>query len=292
MREPDLQIRLDDEQAVERRGGEELLEVRLREQVRQLRYRRASQGGDRLVHGDQLVRQRVQPLGDRAGQRAGKGQGLGTARAVAPRQAAGQLERVERVAARDLVDPAQGRTRDRPHDPGEHAPQRRLVQRTQVASIRALRREHGGDTERVHRVRVEPHRREDPDRVGLQPPERVPQRVRRHRVQPLEVVDRDDDRPALDRPSDRVQDRPTASERVLRPKGFLVDRHVLDQVDEANERERHLLLGRPSDEDAVPEVSAALHAEPPERGLPDPRAAADQERAEPLRNGLREGLDT
>ena len=66
---------------------------------------------------------------------------------------------------------------------------------------------------------------------------------------------------------------------------------MLEEVDKAPERERHLLLGGPGEQHVVLRLPAAFDGTAPERGLPDARLALDQECSRAFGNRPRERLD-
>jgi hypothetical protein len=99
-------------------------------------------------------------------------------------------------------------------------------------------------------------------------------------VEPLQVVDRDDRRPALGLPAQRRQHRAPARERVvLGEQRRGIEPRVLEQVDECGEAARHLLLGRARAQHREAGAGAQVDRLAPQRRLADPRLAADQQRS-------------
>ena len=179
-----------------------------------------------------------------------------------------------------LVNSPERRPRDRLHGPGEDTPQRSHAQRPDVEHLPAARTERARRGEWIGRVRSRTSRGQHADGLGLEPPQHVPQGARRDGVQPLRVVDRDHGRPAFREAPDLVENGASADEGIalgLERRTTQLD--VLEQIDEADERERHLLLRRPCDQDLEPRRTAAGHALAPERRLADARLAPDDQRA-------------
>jgi hypothetical protein len=106
----------------------------------------------------------------------------------------------------------------------------------------------------------------------------------------LQVVDRDDDGTGLGESPQGTEHRSSAGERVvLGEQRAGVDVHVLEQVDEAGEAQRHLLLRRTRSQDVEAGARALRHRQAPHGRLPDPRLAADQQGTRALGHGVDEG---
>ena len=141
------------------------------------------------------------------------------------------------------------------------------------------------------------HRRQDTDRLGLQPPEHEAEDLRRARIDPLRVVDRDEQRPLLDEdPDDREQRRCEQPRLRRRPVRLAdqerdlertpLDRHELrqrlvqhrrEQVADGREGRSQLGMGRARRENPEPRSRARRDALLPERRLADPRVALEQQ---------------
>ena len=181
-----------------------------------------------------------------SGKRSGGADG-----AVLDRDAARELERVERIAARDLVDPAQSGPRDRLRLGAQNLPERvrgraaraRGSPRGRVEGWRPRRagppRRLRGATRRAGRSARRPG-------AGTRSAARAPTRSRatgRRRPRPRSVL------AAARRRRVSSTARPRTSGSSSSPSASALDGHVLEQVDQPHQRERHLLLGRPGDED-------------------------------------------
>ena len=127
-------------------------------------------------------------------------------------------------------------------------------------------------------------REEHADALGPQPPSRVGEASGRGRVEPLDVVDRNDDRELVGEGTQRVQERETYRVRVRR-RAFVVAederarqrsvlrgregserllKHGIQEVADAGERKRYLAFGRPGREDAESTIGRFLEARCPE----------------------------
>ena len=112
---------------------------------------------------------------------------------------AGQLEREERVPARPLVDAEQRLAGERPAEPVPQEPMERAdAERPHRQAPDGLRAERPLESRRLLRRRAPPGEQQA---HGLAPSraERERQRVRRRGIEPLEIVDRDEERPVLAR---------------------------------------------------------------------------------------------
>ncbi len=110
---------------------------------------------------------------------------------VAPEQAR-DLERVQRIAARRLSDPHEGRPWEAPAQRiGDDAVERGHRQRPQLEKLQRPVTRGGCDQRPLGVLRA--HRDDAHHRLVLDPPERELDRRRGRRVEPLEVVDRDHD---------------------------------------------------------------------------------------------------
>jgi hypothetical protein len=281
VREPHRQVLLDDEQRVLLREREQSLDVLALERLAQRPHGGRAERGDGVEERRELGRRGLEPPLDRLAQRLGQ---------RLARQRPRQLERVERVAARHLVDAHEPRPRDRLDRAVEHVAQLVDAERAEVDRLEPPRRDGAGELERV--AAACPGRRQHADRLRVEAPEREAERPRRAGVEPLEVVDRDDDRAARDELAQRVEGRAPARDRVvLGAERGCVEAGRLEQVGERDEVERHLLLRGPREDDLDARRTAARDRVVPELGLADPRLAADGQRTDAVRQRGRERLD-
>ena len=211
---------------------------------------------------------------------------------------AGQLQREERIPARRLVDPEQCLARkDLPSRSRRRPVERADAQRPQLQPPDGVPGERLLERGRLRSV-GEPPGEQQEHVVRAQPSHREAEGSRRRGVQPLQIVDRDEQRPVfgeqLDRAANGDPDRPRihpltrvllAQERDLertaprrRQPGQDFVEHVLEQIAEAHVREPALGLGRSRHEDAQPRRTRVVDTGPPERRLPDPRLALEHER--------------
>ena len=229
------------------------------------------------------------------------GQAEGPDRIAAPAvgvERAGQREREERVPARGFVEAKERR-------PREASAELRL--QDAVESARAERADaqvgRSALVERTLQLRrrdavTEPAGEEDADVVLGQSPQRKGERARRRRIQPLHVVDRDEERLAVGEQLQRRADghgKGAEVDRLLRvvpqeqgdlerapPRcrqlGQHVGERVLEQVSQPGMGDSELDLGGPGGEDAQPALPRRLDTGEPERRLPDPGLALQDER--------------
>ena len=146
-------------------------------------------------------RQRVEPLRDNALKALGEGEVTAVFADGPFHECAPQLERVERIPAGGLVDAHEGRPRQvqrqsLPEKPMSRADGERLDREPleiRERTIELERRLDGPPT----------HGREKADRVALHSPEHEAENLRRARVYPLHVIERDEQRRL---PSERAHD--------------------------------------------------------------------------------------
>ena len=204
----------------------------------------------------------------------------------------GELDREERGAAGEFDDsseqPAIG------HDAEaieEHAARGAHAQSSHVELLDRLERA----LERDGSVRASGH--EEADRLVAEPAGGEDERLRRGRIQPMRVVDRDDhaatgrelaqnveqrqpDRPAIKRLLRRLlaQQRDTECAPPRRcDAGEIVERDILEQVAESCERELGFGVARARCEDAELQLAGRADARLPERRLADARRAREDE---------------
>ena len=175
------------------------------------------------------------------------------------------LERVERIPVRCLMHLRESRARERDTELLEH----HMVERTDVERPYIdVTEPHGGQRSRQlsdqEALEQNAAREKDPDALGSETSCRVGESGRRCRVQPLHVVDGDDQRPLLGEGAQRVQDcdadgvwvgrqalvvvqHQCAGERSFLSDGQWSQRFVenlVQQVADPGEAERRLALGR------------------------------------------------
>ena len=211
------------------------------------------------------------------------------------RERATDLEREERVAERRVGDPTDELPGEIEAEPlREHTPEGAHAQRLHLEPCEPARPE----CRLEGRLSLRPRREEEADGDALEPTRRVRQRVGRRAIEPLDVVDRDEeglpggkraqgaeeaDRDR--RPLGRRPRRRRAEERDLervqlrgREAAELVRRDPVEQVDQRRERVLGLGVGRSCREDAEPVLARCVDARLPERRLPDAGAADEHER--------------
>ena len=153
---------------------------------------------NRLEHLANLLGQRRQARRDQPGERRGNGQPLTRARAPARLlERAPELERVERIPARRVVKLDQRRPRKRDAEPLAQQTMRRAdAQRAEPQPPQPLARKRALEPERSRLRAAAAARDENRDRRCRQPSKREREHGRRRRIQPLHVVDRNQQRPA------------------------------------------------------------------------------------------------
>jgi hypothetical protein len=237
--------------------------------------------------GDELL----EALGDRQWSR-------GVTDGVAGVERTRELEGVERVASRDLVDAEQRRPGDDPGEPPLDDPlDRTEAQRADPKALDPLLAD--GVLEGGRRPALaETSRPEQQDRRLGEPADREPERVGGGRVEPLDVVDRDDERALLGQRLERAANADAERTRIDRPAGGVLDEqgdfertplrcrecgkrlveHVLEEVGEPSVLEAALGLRRPRDEDARAALPRRIERRTPESGLPDPGLPLERDR--------------
>ena len=227
-----------------------------------------------------------------------------------PAQRPGQLKTIKQIPARSVEQPPDG-------EPGKpvtsRCPDRRLViswrQRTypQVPDVpcRQARPRHR------HRLpaRPDPDRRQQPDRLLPQPPQRVAERHRARPVKPLKIINGDNHRAVIGQEAHRPEESSTdgpmlqrAARRVFQQQRHLqsvllrrrqLAEHPLDdpvhQITKRRERQRRLRFGRTSRQDQVRARGRASHPGRPHRRLADPGFSLKQENRPPRRQPIQEG---
>ncbi len=229
------------------------------------------------------------------------------------RQGAPDLERVQRVARGRGLDLDQHQPRQRPAESlPEHLVEGRERQRTQPDPLGLLGRHGGRQVGRTLLDRSGPDRDEQAERAVREPPDGIGDDGRRALVEPLRVVDGDEDRRAdgqrAEQAGDRDGQRPLVGQVPgrLDPQEGDLERVALrvragsartDASTSANRSVRPPRV-RPCSERAGPEVRTvkpAAAGEPdgrvPDGRLADARLALEDERREPSSSTLHESFD-
>ena len=240
-----------------------------------------------------LLRQRAQPLADEVLERVGYRQRLRGIERRPRVERSRQLEREEGIAARCIVQPQQGRTWESESEPV-----------TDETLDRAdAERPDGQSLDRSWKRRLERRRRlaaageEDPDRLAVEPPQRERERIRRRGIEPLDVVDREQQRAAGGQRDERVVHPDRERARICRDVALGIEQQrrlerptpwrrehrqhfgggFPEQVAEPGVRESLLGLGRPRGEHSEPSLARRLRPGQPERRLADARLAFEHE---------------
>ena len=255
--------------------------------------------------GEATAEELVQALGD--------GQGLAGGRPGARAdELAPQLQREERVARRRLLNTDELRPRQIEADPlSQQVVERPQAQRADRESREPIRRKRAIELHRDGRVGRRPHRREQADTLVTQAAERDLQHTGRRRVEPLEVVEREDDRlPLGEHLEDVEQGQPDGSrvrsnlpglgqqerdlERAppqLRERGCHLVEDRCEQVGEPRERQQRLGLHAPVQQDAAEPLLGFLDTCLPQDRLADPRLAGEDERGRAILDAGQKRLD-
>ena len=263
----------------------------------------AKKGESRLCQGrrrgervEGSLRQHDQPVAHELAELLRDRQRLtGRRRCPASRERATQLQRVEGIAARHVVEPAQGGPGEGEADPGvEEAVDRAEAERRDLQATRSFP---------VHERRrcLLPQALGDQEarRLLPNPPPREAEHGGRRGVEPLNVIDGDEQRTIrgvlTESAQDRDGNRPLVGRRALR--SFEQERDTegvglrrrerveelvqpfVQQVAEACKGESGLGCGGSSLEDAVVELPSLVHAGLPEGGLPDAGVADENQRS-------------
>ena len=209
-----------------------------------------------------------------------------------------KLQREERVAAGALVKAEQRGPREHPPEPS----QQKTVQRAQAQRADGEMLDDAPVHSKLERghpdVVLEPAGAEKPDVAVVQTPQRESKRAHGRRIQPLHVVDRNQDRLAISEQMQRAPDghsessrintafsRPldeqSALERATTRRGQCrrnLRERVLEEVSQPRVREPQLGLCRPRREHAKTPRTRRRDTLTPKRRLPDPRFAIQHER--------------
>ena len=246
-----------------------------------------------------LRRQCEQASVDEVVQRLGDRQGLPSIHGdAASLQVADDLEGVERVAAGRVAHFVENRPRQHQSQVGLHdAMQRAGVEWTHIDLRDAVAGQRTSELAEEVAFESRTAREEHADALGLQSSARVGEACGRGRVEPLDVIDRDDDGAIVGERTQRRQERETdrvgvrwrsfvvTEEERARKRAALLRRqgrerqveHGVQQIADAGEREGRLALGRTGSEDAEPTVARFLETSLQEGGLPDAGVAFERD---------------
>jgi len=231
-------------------------------------------------------RERVEPRRDEPVQRLRNRQRLvERKRALVRERRATELERIERIPTRDALDLRQ----QRPLEVRLQLPAKERRQRV------PLERRHR-DPLRARPARPRPRRQQHPH-PPLQPPPRELEHRPRRLVQPLQIVDRNKQRPPLVEPQQQRLDRDPERAEVGRLGGRLVQEErdaqrpplrrrqlahlvpeLTEQIAERSEGQLRLRLGRPRRYHPQPAPARKLDSGTPQRRLADPGVALEEQR--------------
>ena len=255
-----LQLLVDDEQALPLGRDEEALDVQAGQGIAELPGGQRPCGRGQIEQLGELAGHRAEAAGDRRLERVGEAKlACGETRPLVAREPAGQLDRVERVAARDLVDAREQRVGDRLDRSAQHAAEDSEADRTEVERVATARRKRARNRQRILRIGAGSNGLEHADGLAVEPAQRVAQGSCGGRVEPLHVVDRQHHGPARGELPERLQDRPSAGELVvLRFERGRLELDAVEQVGKPREGERHLLLGGPREHGLESRSSAAV----------------------------------
>ena len=222
-----------------------------------------------------------------------------------------QLEREERVPARALVDAEQRLPREGSVEPVEQeAVQGADAERPDRQPPDALLLERLFELGRAWAF-PEPPRQQHEHAVGLDPSQREREHGRRGRIEPLDIVDREHERPALAQELQHVAHshgeravvddsaRPVFEQERLRERppprrrqpGKDVCQRALEEVGQPQAGKTALGLGGPRGEEQVPAFPRVLDTGSPQRRLADPRLALQHECRYPLGPRVQEGVN-
>ena len=224
-----------------------------------------------------------------------------------PFEQPGDLERVQRVPAGCLRDPHERRTRERPaelcRDDAVQGGDREWTELDPGHGAVALEPGQGAGFTRADGE-------DRPHPLGGQAPQRELERRRRRTIEPVEVVDGDDDGPLVgELPDEREEGGPQHPGSWRPPRLRSQQRHLerlalhvrnrrvellrqaRQQIGEPGEREPRLGLGRPRCQHRRAPGARTRDRLVPDRGLADPGLADDREDGVAIRAPLEERLD-
>ena len=231
---------------------------------------------------------------------------------IAVGEGAGDLQRVQRVAARFGLDPHHDEAREGPPESKLEEPVERCQRhRADPDAIQAIARDGGGQVERPAFVRAGANGHEQPERPVDEPPDGVRQDRGRALVEPLRIVHREEDRGRLGQQPqearDRDRQRPLVGQRPggLDPEERDLERMPLrvgqpseqarvdigEEVGQRPERETLLRASGPARQDREAGVRGGAETRRPDGGLADAGIAFEDEHREPARGARDEPLD-
>jgi hypothetical protein len=226
-----------------------------------------------------------------------------------PTQNPGELERVERVSARDLMHTQKRRPRERPAEPClQEAVCGAETEGADRQPLNALALDRPIELRRLRSFPKATGEQQE-DRLLAHPPQGKRQHARRGRIEPLEVVDSEHERGLRSQNVQRAPDGHAECARIRAIGGILdEERHferaaprrrqrrqhtlerVLEEVAEAGVGKASLHLRRLRQENPESPRARGVDARTPERRLPDPRLALEQEcrrsRGGPVEDGV------
>ena len=259
---------------------------------------------NRLEHLANLLRQRRQPRRDETGERRRNRQPLTRAGAFTRLlERAPELERIERIPARRLVKLDKRRSRKRDTEPlAQQTMSRADTQRAEPQSPQQLVRKRAIEPERSCFFAAAAACDENRGRRRRKPPKRERQHRGRRRIEPLHVINRNQQRPAAaltEKLEHRERDRPHFRRRPLdllqqqsrRKRTTLRHRqppqplrqHRAQEIGEGSKREGRLGARRTAREDGETLLPRRHHRCVEERRLPDPCLTVQHK---PLGRGL------
>ena len=275
--------------------------------------RRSRQSGNEQQDVERLAGEARQPASEQLAQALGHAQRLARGRSrVRSDQLAAQLERKERVARGRLLHAGElGPCQLEPQPLLEQVPHGGERQRADGQPLEPLVRERALELDRARKVRSQPQSGQEHDRLVSETPERDLERARRRWVEPLDIVEGDEDRRLLGQGTKNVQhrkpdcvrigrrlaglheqqrhlERPPPGRRERRPD---LAEHVAEQFRETGERERGLGLDSPAGQHGAEPAASVLDARLPEHGLADSRLSREEKRARPQSGVRQQRLD-
>ncbi len=251
-------------------------------------------------------RQRSQPVGHESAQALRQGHIVGVSPDRPVDDLAAELESEERIPACGLIDPDERGSRQREREPTPEKP----VDRSDRQWLDRQPSELGeGAVEFEWRLDGSATRsRENTHRLVLKPPQHERQDIRGARIDPLHVIDRDENGPLLgERMHDRDERKPENTGLRRRPPGLPKEQRRLEraslerheqrerlvhdrreQVTDRCERDPRLRRTRPRFEDTQAALVREAQSLLPQGRLADPRLALEQQRLTRVWNSLDE----
>jgi hypothetical protein len=258
-----------------------------------------------------IGRQRGEPLAQEAGERFGQRDLAGRTVDASRLERPADLQGVEGVAARQAMHAPEHRRAELQVERLVQEPIDLLgAQRLHRHVYHSVRRKVRNDGRRRRRG-SRPLGGDDDDGFALQATEREAHDARRRFIEPLHVVDGDCQRLVRRREAHELEHGERERERLHRltfhagPHECHVQRGLLrgwqlpplcidqvtEQVVQCGEREPRLSLRRSRDDHPIPAPGGGVQRRLPDRGLPDPRLALQQEAMRPAASTGEERLD-